>query len=771
MTYTWAQIPVGLNFNTDIVDFLSDGAVRSSLFRMVLIDGSCDFGINYTQLMPTWQSGDVHDCDHITFRTTDQASRTKAAVAILQPNLIASGSRLTVQNTITFIQGPEQSLSSGFGVYFGNTNSPGGTMEEHHNGFDGLALDACTGPAGNASTNHANTVCNIAAATPALDPGFNNPTGTFTWLHTAGAGLNGEGTFAALVVPDLRVTNVGEYKDAADDSTPLQQLDKGALQDYAVPLPAGSDSLPVEDVSLRYCVSVVYDPGGENETDLSTKILQARPIRLEKDVLLRQYRANDLDISFTDMGSLFVTLNPESFLVDSTGRPNWYNKRVEVVASFGTSPIVRFVGFLVGVEAERGVGSFRIANRFQALSERQVRANQLGRLVSTTGDGGIGPSQSSAQPQAPATGSYLGDLSGINAPPAQTYTVTFEDGGSFAPFTIAGSVTGFEGSGTLGTLFSWVSVTGHLSINTFVGGDFVLVGIPTTAKGNTCTFELLWRPTVDTTLIDAILEFLLDPLGCGLTVADLDMDSFNALQGGIADQVLPEIGAPTNTPRLAAVQGNCLDALQAMALHAGCVIFETSEAKIGLSSFMPRAVSSVPTLCTTGDLMSAQVSHLPIYNEFSIQYTFEERTQQYTGGRTWPPVADNDSLTRYGRRLPAPSALAFRGFDGSNAFWAESIAQALYLRYRDPRRTFPTVDKVGRLDAELNDIYRLDSVAPDALVQFVEPAEIAKMITGPLTVEIQLVEVDADLVSTECGGLLGYDDPDQGYDDECWGYF
>lgn len=780
-TYSWFEILAGTNLNTDIFDFLGNASPRSSLFRMCLCTGNCDFFVNYTQLMDTWQSGDVHDCDHITFRTADQAARTKAAVAILQPNLIAAGSRLTIQNTITFIDGPEGGLSSGYGVYFGNTNVPAGTMEEHHNGFDGEALDACTGPVGNASTDHTATTCNIAAGDPDLDPDFNNPSGTFTWQHTAGAGLNGEGTFAALVVPDLRVNNVTHYKDQADDSTALQVLDKGALQDYVTPAPPGGGSEPAEDLVARFCVSVIFDPGGAQEHDLSTRLLISRPIKLEKDILLHRYRANDIDLQFSDPDSMFVTLNPSSFLLDSNGDPNWYNKEVEVVASFGTSPVVRFVGFVIGLEADRGVGRLRIANRFQMLAERPVRANTLGRISSTNGDAGIGPASNTTHTQAPATGVFLGTINngptgvaGINtleayAPAAQTYTLVFHEGGIFSTFSVTGSVSGFEGRGQYNTAFSWVSATNALAINPFTGGD-IIGGTP--AKGSSLTFEVVWRPTAGSTIIEAILEFLLDPLGCGLTTADLDLPSFTALQGTVADQTLPNIPLTAFTyPRLAAREGNCLDALSMMALHAGCVLVETSDAKLGLSSFMPRVVGEIETICTTADLMESKVAHLPIYNEFLLQHTFEERTQQYSAGRIWPDVTDNDSITRNGRRLPAPNPIAFRGYDSSNTPWVEAIGQVLYLRYKDPARTYPITAKVERLDAELTDVYRLSSVAPDALVSFVEPFSIDKQITGRLEVEMELVELDASLVSTECGGYLGYDDPDEGYDDECWGYF
>jgi hypothetical protein len=757
-----------VNLGDDIFSFIANASVRSSLFRMFLVKGDCNHPVNYTQTMPTWQSGDVHDCDHITFHAPDRASALRSVVALLQPNLIAAGSRLTVQNSISFIEGPEQVTSQGYGVYFGNTNVPAGTMEEHHNGFDGLALDACDAPAGNASTNHVGTTCNIAAADAAKDPQFNAPTNFFKWRHTAGAGLNGEGTFAALDVPDLRVNNTVHYKDQADDATVLQILDKGALQDYALPpegSPAGSDVIVAEPI---YCVGVTFDPGGNQETDLSGLLQLARPIRLEKDVLLRRYRANDVDLEFADVDGLFLEENPLSFLLDPvTGEPDWFNKRVVVIAQFGNSELVRFDGFLLNVSSQRGVGRMQLANRFQALTDRPVRANSFGRLVSTTRDPGIGPAVDASVANAPATGTFLGTLMSLNGPPAQVYTVTFVDGGAGSQFKISGSVTGFEGSGTLGVAGSWQSVTGDLEIDPSVGGNFTVPAAP--ERGQTCTFEVLWRPSSGQTIIQAILQFLTDSLGAGLTTDDLDLTTFTVLQGTVADQVLPSIAIPA-VPRLAAAEGNVLDAIQVFALHAGTVLFETSQAKLGLSSFMPRIVTEIPILCSSSDLMEAGTDHLQIYNEFMLQLQFDERTEKYTDGEPWPPVGENDSQVKYERRLPAPNALAFRGYDASNGPWTKAIARALYFRYKDPARIYTVTAKIERLNAELNQVYRIESEGPTFVVATTDPASIAKQITGPLTVDMQLIK-DELVTDGQCPSFLQLDNPAMRLDDPCWRLF
>jgi len=585
------------------------------------------------------------------------------------------------------------------------------------------------------------------------------------------------------LVEDLVAMVVGTYADPLDlggfqrVSTVMAQVDVGVpAGGGGSDVPAGSDVVPVVEVREGYCVSVVFDPGGVQETDLSGYLTGSRPLRMEKDVLLRRYKANDGELEFADPASLFVETNPASFLrhpVDD--RPDWFNKRVEVQAQFGNSVLVRFVGFVVDVTAERGVGRLTIANRFQALVDRPVRANTMGRLVSTLRFPGIGPAEI-LDLNAPDQGLFLGTIggqgngvAGLNGPPAQTFTVNFLENGINTDFTVTGSVTGFEGRGRMELAGSWQSATGYLDIDPRrAGGDFKDPALGP-KKGETATFEVLWRPTPGQGIIGAIREFLLDPLGAGLTPADLALDTFTALEGTVHDQVLPNIGAPV-VPRLAATEGNVLDALAAMVLHAGCSLFETSDARIGLASFMPRTVTSIPLLCKSDDLMAAAVGHLPIYNEFAVLRTFDERNQKYTSGETWPPLVDNDSQVRYGRRLPAPSGLEFRGYDGSNEPWTKTVAQVLYERHKDPRTIFAVRTKIERLDAELDDVYRLDSEAPDIQVRFTDPAMISKSITGPLTVDMEVISTEV-VSDGECPGFLALDDPGKGLDDPCWGLF
>ena len=74
---------------------------------------------------------------------------------------------------------------------------------------------------------------------------------------------------------------------------------------------------------------------------------------------------------------------------------------------------------------------------------------------------------------------------------------------------------------------------------------------------------------------------------------------------------------------------------------------------------------------------------------------------------------------------------------GSNEPWTKAIARALYFRYKDPQRLYAVTAKIERLNAELNQVYRIESEGPTFIVAATDPASIAKQITGPLTVDLR----------------------------------
>lgn len=564
-----------------------------------------------------------------------------------------------------------------------------------------------------------------------------------------------------------------------------------------VPPTGGSDSLPSggsepapEPGPDVFCASVIFDPGGMQEFDLSSRLSLARPLRQERDILLRDYRASDADLEFRDTDELFIETNPFSFLRDPvTGEPNWFGKRVTVDLRMGQEVLTRFIGQVLEVQSLRGRGILRIADRFQAMFDRPLLANTVGRIVSTTGAPGLGPSINVLGTNAPASGWYLGNLTLLNQSPAtrnqatkcQTWTLTFTseavpNGTTHPAFFITGSITGFDGEGQHGVPGSFVSKSGQIAINTDrVTGDIrespLGPGPGNAPKNSTTSIRTVWRPTAGTTAVQAMRQLLLDWRGVGLDPSEID-GSLDALIGTAADQLLPSAEFIPTIARMSFDETlNLLAAVQAMALHLGCSFIEKANGDIGVASFMPRVVPEPPVLCHSADLMDLQIAHLPIYNEYTVEHAFSESNDKFTQGFASPEPTDNDSFERYDKIFPAPSTMQFRGYDASNLPWMQSIALALYDRYKDPRRIYSVRAKSERLAADLGDVFRIDSLVPTIGPRFTEPVSIDRNITGDLTAGLDLVEVDSEIVSGECGGYLGLDTSDTGLDDDCWGVF
>jgi hypothetical protein len=555
-------------------------------------------------------------------------------------------------------------------------------------------------------------------------------------------------------------------------------------------LPSGGSTPAPEPGRDVFCASVIFDPGGMQEFDLSSRLSLARPIRQERDILLRDYRASDADLEFRDTDELFIETNPFSFLRDPvTGEPNWFGKRVTVDLRMGQEVLTRFIGQVLEVQSLRGRGILKIADRFQAMFDRPLLANTVGRIVSTTGAVGLGPSINVLGTNAPVSGWYLGNLTLLNQSPAtrnqatkcQTWTLTFTseaipDGNSHPAFFVTGSITGFDGEGQHGVPGSFVSKSGQIAINTDrVTGDiresYLGVGPGNAPKGSTTSLRTVWRPTAGTTAVQAMRQLLLDWRGVGLDPSEID-GSLDALLGTAADQLLPAAEFIPTIARMSFDETlNLLAAVQAMALHLGCSFIEKANGNIGVASFMPRVVPEPPVLCHSADLMDLQIAHLPIYNEYTVEHAFSESNDKFTQGFASPEPTDNDSFERYDKIFPAPSTMQFRGYDASNLPWMQSIALALYDRYKDPRRIYSVRAKSERLAADLGDVFRIDSLVPTIGPRFTEPVSIDRNITGDLTAGFELVEVDSEIVSGECGGYLGLDTNETGLDDDCWGVF
>jgi hypothetical protein len=215
-----------------------------------------------------------------------------------------------------------------------------------------------------------------------------------------------------------------------------------------------------------------------------------------------------------------------------------------------------------------------------------------------------------------------------------------------------------------------------------------------------------------------------------------------------------------------------LQALNDIALHVGAVMIETSEGKISLDLIVPKVVAGpIPVLCKSDDLVSAELSHLPIYNKFAVDYEYNEAEQRYDGGFEYPTQDfENESFLKYGRLYPAPGRLSFRGFRyGNNESWVMFVIQALYRRHQDPRLVARVKTKIDRLGAELSDVYQLDSEEPTLQVPFMQPFDIGKSLTGDILVEMDLLDVSEFIrTSTED---CGYAYHDINIHDGCWKEF
>jgi hypothetical protein len=562
----------------------------------------------------------------------------------------------------------------------------------------------------------------------------------------------------------VRVTTVMTHIDVEDVPTP----------EFPGGSEVGSEVIPIEVAREAYCVAVTYDPGGLNETDLSGRLMTARPLRQEKDVLLRQYKASDTELEFADTEGDFIELNPASFLLDNAGDQNWFGKPMQIQITLGDEAIVNYKGFVIGADAQRATGNLQLANRFQQIFDRLPFANEMGRVISTTGKPGIGRSLF-GEAAAPADGAWLTRvvLNGQSpfdsdiAARVETLTVLFQSAGPSAQFTIVGSVTGFKGVGN--TANNFTANDGSFFINPLFWENEGVV-----AEKDTCSLRLVWRPTAGLRIIDALIEFLTDPRTCALTTANLDMDNFNSFKNTIADQQVANVNpAPASTALSRLVVDEpvpLLTYLLEFAMHAGSAMIERSDGRFALNSFVPLRVNldDLPVLCKSDDLMALGISHLQVYNAYNFIYNRSEFFDQYLSGGRWPPDF-NTSFDKYQRLIAAPGPQQFRGYSTSARGWIEVIAESLYQRYRDPARIYQARAKLARMDADLDTIYRIDSAGPNVTGPLVEPFVIERDVTGTLSVGMDLIEIRA--LTDECGDYLQYDNPAMGYDDPCWSYF
>lgn len=676
--------------------------------------------------------GDTWDLDHNTYLEVRSTGTSDNALGFAAASDVDGV--VEFQNNILYGQANPNEMGHGVFIAAGAIT---GSVNAHHNGYFRVL------------TPRAAQVTNGGNEEDSADPAFVDPAASFAWQHTAGQGLLGEGTFAAIViVGDFRPTS-SLYVDTADDSNPLLGiLDRGALQGFVLPPEPPSPSVPVPvPVFIRgacppdYCVKVTYDPGGMN-LDLSNDLMEARPITQEKDIELRSYRANDIDLVIKDPNGRFILGHANSIIEDAQGVPDWLSTPVTLEIVFHGMSQHIYRGFLIGVGARIGVADLRLGNRFESFVRKPVLANASGQSVST--DGATG-----SQFDPPDSGSYLRRVipNLTRGCRIETWEFRFLNA---TQFEVKGSVTGSDGTGS--TAATFVSNSGSITVS-------VAFWVGVFAANDKVTVKTTLR-IENTTTIQLLKTMLTSPLGAGLAASDLD-PSIDAYAGTAIDQPVFRyvLDSPTTV----------LEALENIGLHMLATVIEKANAKIGLSAFVPRlSMAPLDVLCSGADLMDLAIDTAPFYNFFVAHYDWDEADQEFTEGASFPADPDdNDSRIRYGRLIPAPRELNLRAFNDTNTAWIQSILNQSYVRWSIPRPLHKVKLKVERMNMELDDLYVLDSLVPQTR-RAVEPYKIGKDIDG--------VTVDADLASadwylqgpTECG----YAFADVGHRvDDCWFVF
>lgn len=451
-------------------DAVQNLRVRMNVFdyRLFALPNTGDIGVIVGRAAAAGvRVGDSWDIDHNTFIEVRSAGADDCALGLWDAADVDGD--VEFQNNIVFGQSVGEPTGFGIKIPAGTIT---GTVRAHHNGYFRV-----TTPRSAQVTNQGNEV-------DATDPVFTNPsTGTvFAWQHTAGQGLLGEGTFAAIAIEgDFRPTDPA-YVDSADDSDLLLGvLDRGALQSFFVAAVVPGSSLPPVEQARIFCPSVIFDPGGPQQYDLSAHVLQMTPVRYERDILLRSYRANDVSIQFNDKDGLFLESNPNSFLLDSDGNPDWLGKPVIVTAIYNGDQIHRFRGFVLEVKALPGTGILQIGNRFQQLFDRHVLANDIVRIVATN--------NTAIHPRTMTSVATAGYIARGNIalhldvkPTVETLTFDFQDA---IRFIVTGSVSGYEGEGTITSNFTTLS--GSITV---AGGDSPVVHSGTARSGGSNTIQL-----------------------------------------------------------------------------------------------------------------------------------------------------------------------------------------------------------------------------------------------------------------------------------------
>ncbi|MDX1388812.1 MAG: hypothetical protein R3344_06455, partial [Acidobacteriota bacterium] len=331
----------------------------------------------------------------------------------------------------------------------------------------------------------------------------------------------------------------------------------------------------------------------------------------------------------------------------------------------------------------------------------------------------------------------------------ETWEFTFS---SPTAFTVRGSVTGADGSGT--TAADFTSDSGRIRV---LAADWV----GTFAADDQCSIVTAWRAS-STRVVDLFEEVLTNAQAGNLGATELD-DSIDDLKGSAVDQPITGYVVDGSSTTI-------LDAIDNVALHMLAVGIEKLDARVGLYAYIPRIESQVSgILCKSDDLMDARIrEHTAIYNVFRAVHDYDEAEQRFDGATHFPEEdALNPSLLKYGRR-EAPREAELRAFGSGNQDWIDSLLEQNYARWSEPREIVTALLKSARLGVEIDELFEIDSEQP-TFELFGEPAAISRSVVPRPRMEVDLFEVGFYVQPDDSCGFMFHDSGHR--HDDCWTHF
>lgn len=482
---------------------------------------------------------------------------------------------------------------------------------------------------------------------------------------------------------------------------------------------------------FRHLVKVVYDPDGDN-IDLTSRVVSMTPIAEEKEILFRSYRINDVQIEFENADEYFNQRVPTSFLYNKT----WYKKTVKLYSCNPdcSSVIAQYTGVLLDVPLSEGHATFVVASVLKDFLDGKLLANNFGRIQRS----GFG------------TGTLNGLTANQGACRIEEWTFEFSNA---TDFTCRGSLTGADGSGDLNTTFT--SDSGAITVQpaNWVG----VFGAGTEVK-----IKTVCKSGVADEVFSLMLIWLQAVYGANLSSDEIDVDSFTSL-----------VGSPNSMNGYFCYdrETNLITVFDELARHGNAVYFILGDGRIHITSYYPRLTSEqFDAICYALGLKSLSADHAPVYNQFELQYDYDD--DPLTGEPGFQSVfiypeslADNESYQVYGL-CPAPKAIELRG--ASSPAFVRWIAEQFYARWAAPLDLYTVAAKRQFMFVDLADYLYMDSLDPERRT-YVEPYQLSKRLAPMIDLEFKCLDAGFYLFPPGQCGYMFYD-TDHRYD-VCWVYW